>query len=211
MKKILLLAILFLSLSIPSRAQTHSASLSWTPSVTAGVSGQNVYRANCAGTVTAGACSTDSTATFTKLAAGTNLGPTIASFTDSTVAGGSAYIYYVTAVCPATGACQGESVPSGHVATVIPGTPPNPPTGLSLTSVALVINPDGTQTVTAKWTDTNLGVGQSFLFSDGKKVVNQGLTSSTTGTFAEIYKSAPGTVFFSVCDALGQCVSRQAM
>src|SRR5579863_504691 len=105
-----------------------TVSLSWTLSAIGAppVISQNMYRAACTGTVTSGVCSTDSTETFAKLPAGINA--VTATFTDTTVVAGSSYIYYVTAVCPATGTCVGESIPSNHVAvTVPPNSVPPPP------------------------------------------------------------------------------------
>jgi hypothetical protein len=182
----------------------HQVNLSWTLSVGVGIVSQNVYRANCTGTVTAGTCSTDSTATFTKLSAGTAIGPTLTTFSDTTVAAGASYIYYVTAVCPTAGACVGESSPSSHVAGSIPGNPPPPPTGLQILTISKVINPNGSETFTAKWSDTNTSAEQTYSFSNGTQIINQGLTSSLTGTFAEEVTVPNGTaIVFLVSDAMG--------
>lgn len=201
------------SASIPTFAAatplSPSVVLTWTLSPTVGVTSQNVYRAPCTGTVTNSACSTDSTATFTKLPAGTALGPTVATFTDTTVSDGQAYIYYVTAVCPAAPVqpCNGESLPSNHAAAAVPGVPPQPPSGVTIGSVTAVVN-GANKTVIAKWTDTN-AVGQYFSFTDGTKFLNQGLTSSLTGSFAEeVTVPATTIVTFFACDATGSCASQ---
>ena len=123
MKRLLALLVLFcssvsaaeLKVAVVPDPQTggQSVSLSWTvPAAVTGVvyTGFNVYRAPCTGTVTAAVCSTDSTATFAKLSAGTGLPATASTFTDSTVAGGTNYIYYVTSLC--TTCTTQESVPS---------------------------------------------------------------------------------------------------
>jgi len=206
-----LLVILALIVSVQSaKAQSHSVSLSWVLSSSTGVTSQNVYRGNCTGTVTSGTCSTDSTATFTKLSAGAGLGPAVTTFTDSTVAAGQSYIYYVTAVCPATGACQGESAPSSHVAATIPGNPPPPPTGLSITSVSLNVN-GANETILARWTDTS-NTQQHYAFTDGQLYRGQGLTSSASGSFAETLTVPAGTpITFLVCNAEGTCASQKAM
>lgn len=201
MKRFFLLLFLF-----AATAHAQSFLITGTASPTAGVIGYNVYRANCTGIVTSGVCSTDSTAVFSKLAAGASM--VVTSLTDSTAVAGNSYIYYVTAVCPTSGPCQGESAPSNHLAVSIP---PAPPSGVTLTSVTAIANPDGTQTITAKWSDTN-PVQQTFSFSDGLSVKNQGLTSSSTGTFAERYTAiGSATIYFTVCDAAGQCASQKAM
>lgn len=197
MKKLFALA-LVLGFSVATHAQTHSASVTWTLSTSTAVVSQNVYR------------SADAGVTFTKLAAGTALGPAVTSFTDSTVAAGASYQYYVTAVCPTTGACVGESVPSNKVTAVIPGNPPPPPTGLTIGSVAMNTT-GGVETALAKWSDTS-GTQQSFFFTDGSKVIAQGLTSSLTGTFAEQWKGTPtSTVWFTVCNSVGACATQKAM
>jgi hypothetical protein len=68
-----------------------------------------------------------------------------------------------------------------------------------------------TQTVLAKWSDTS-GTQQSYFFTDGNKVIAQGLTSSATGTFAEATFSAAGVpIQFVVCNSVGQCATKKAM
>jgi len=208
MKKIkLLLFLALVAATANAQAVPHSASLSWTLSTNAAVTSQNVYRGACAGTVTTGTCRTDSTATFTKLPAGTALGPGVKTFTDSTVTASTGYIYYVTALC-ATCNPQ-ESIPSNHIAVVIPADQPPPPTGLTITSVAMNIT-GTTQTVVAKWSDTS-GTEQEFRFSDGNLFVAQGLTSSATGSFAEQWVGPAGTpITFIACNAKGSCASQAA-
>lgn len=186
----------------------HSVSLSWTAAVTTGVTytGFNVYRALCTGTVTAAVCSTDSTASFSKLSAGTGLPATAVAFTDSTVSAGTNYIYYVTSLC-ATCSNQ-ESVPSNHEAVTIPANQPPPPT-LSITSVAINVT-GNTETITASWTDSS-GTQQSFKFSNGQIFVAQGLTSDPSGNFVQQWSGPAGTpISFQVSNAAGQFASQAA-
>jgi hypothetical protein len=189
-------------------APSPSVVLTWTLSPTVGVTSQNVYRAPCTGTVTGSVCSTDSTAVFTKLAAGINLAAAATTFTDTTVVDGQAYIYYVTAFCPIGQlSCSGESLPSNHAAAAVPGGPPQPPSGVVIGSVTATVN-GANKTVVARWTDTN-AVGQYFSFTDGTKFLNQGLTSSLTGSFAEeVVVPATTTITFFACDATGSCASQ---
>lgn len=202
MKRILSILALIVACSISALAQTHSASVAWTPSTSAAVVSQNIYRANCAGTVTANVCSTDSTATFTKLAAGTGIAASAISFTDSTVAGGQSYIWYVTAVCPATGTCQGESLPSNHIAATIPGTPPPPPTGLSILSVA-VTNVNGQDRLQADWTDAN-GTATAFtIFGGNGQVLKQGSQTAADGVYSYAILVPVQSGVVSICDAQG--------
>jgi hypothetical protein len=94
----------------------YSVALNWTVSVTAGVTGQNLYRAPWA--LPSGPCGT-----FVKI----NTAPLAASATssiDSTVVPGGAYCYAVTATAPA-----GESGLSNIVQNL--QIPPAPPTALA--------------------------------------------------------------------------------
>ena len=187
---------------------THQGQLSWVAPVTTGVvySGFNVYRATCTGTVTAGVCSTDSTATFAKITA-TALPATASSFTDTPLSAATSYIWYVTSLC-ATCTTQ-ESVPSNHVAGTTTANQPPPPV-LSIVSVAMNIN-GANETILAKWTDTS-GTQQHFSFTDGNLFRGQGITSSLTGTFAETLTVPAGTpITFLVCTAQGNCASQKAM
>lgn len=118
MKKFLLLALaLFLaSVSAVAQSNTNNVTLTWTDSVTSGVTGYNVYRA-------AAACSTNPT--LTKIG---SAGATATTFTDSNVADGNVYCYGVTAV----GANGIEStVSSAEVSVNL--VPPAPPTNLTAT------------------------------------------------------------------------------
>jgi len=186
MKKISALALAML-IAIPAFA--HTASVSWVNSPD--TANTNVYRL-------VGTCPTSLTG-FTKL---TTTPVTTASYTDSTVTVGTTYAYYVTAILNGT-----ESVPSNCISATVPVAPP---TGLSITSVALSTT-GGVETAVAKWSDTS-GTQQSFFFTDGNKVIAQGLTSSLTGTFAEQWKGTPtSTVLFTVCNSVGQCATQKAM
>jgi hypothetical protein len=95
----------------------YSVSLTWTPSTTQGVTAQNVWRAPYATTC----------GTYAVLTAGTNLSPTVTTFTDSTVAPGASYCYAVTSYN-----ANGNSAldQAGDNPSLIP---PAPPTGLNST------------------------------------------------------------------------------
>ena len=110
MNKLCALVASLLILAGAAFAQTHHATLSWTLSTGTGVVSQNVYRAPCTSAVSNNACTEGTFAVLQNVAA------TVTTFTDSTVTGGNSYSYFVTAVCPTTGACQGESVASNHYA-----------------------------------------------------------------------------------------------
>jgi hypothetical protein len=74
-----------ITVSLLGTGVVHSATLSWTPSVTSGVTGYNVYRGTVLGTYT-------------------QINPTTVSgnsYSDTQVIGGTTYYYVVTAVAPA--------------------------------------------------------------------------------------------------------------
>jgi hypothetical protein len=137
--------------------------------------------------------------------------------TDTTVLGGQVYDYYVNVTCMGTGAAcaapytgAGAGPNSNEVATLIPPTAPPAPT-ISIGSVAENINPDGTQTVVAKWTDTN-PVGQWFSFSDGNNFLSQGFIAPGPTTFAEEWTGPASTVvIFNATDAAGVSASQKEM
>ncbi len=202
MKRFLLILGLTLCAVVGVQAQTHSATIAWTLSASAGVTSQNVYRAPCTGTAAAGACSAEGA--FTKIA---SPGPAVTTYTDSTVAAATGYSYYLTAVCSTCS--PSESVPSVHIAAMIPGNQPAPPTGPTITSVAILLN-GTTETVVAKWTDPT-GTQQDYRFSNGSQFVAQGLTSSASGAFAEEWTGPAGTaITFIACNSTGGCVSQKA-
>jgi hypothetical protein len=120
MKKIAVMAAMFLFAVLPAFAQ-HTVVLSWTaPTGTPAAVSYNMYRAT-------GACA--SGLTFTKI----NTAPiTVTTFTDSSTAltPNATFCYQATAVS-STGV---ESVPSNQAGATIPG-PPSAPTGLTVTSV----------------------------------------------------------------------------
>ena len=193
MKRLLALPLLLL-FSLPILAQTHSASVSRTVSTSTAVISQNVYRSSDAGV------------TFTKLAAGTGLAATATTFTDSTAAAGATYQYYVTAVCPTTGACIGESIPSNKVTAVIPGNPPPPPTGLTITSVA-INNVNGQDRLQVNWTAPTNDSTAFTIFGGNGQVLKQGSQTTSNGvySYAILIPVQNGTV--SICDARG-CTSQ---
>lgn len=185
-------------------AQSPSASLSWTLSTNAAVTSQNVYRAPCNGTVTSGTCSSEGA--FAKLPAGTAISPTLATFTDSSVTRGQSYSYYVTAVCPASGACVGESLPSNHYAASIPGAIPPPPTGLSITSVAMN-NVNGQDRFQANWTDSSGATTAFTIFGAQGQVLKQASQTTANGIYSYAILIPVQNGAFSVCDAKG-CTSQ---
>jgi fibronectin type 3 domain-containing protein len=74
-----------ITVSLLGTGVVHSATLSWTPSVTTGVTGYNVYRGTVLGTYM-------------------QINPTTVSgdsYADTQVIGGTTYYYVVTAVSPA--------------------------------------------------------------------------------------------------------------
>ena len=115
-------------------AQTHSAQFSWTASVSSGVTGYNIYRAPCTGTVSGATCS--AAGTFIKLTASPVSGT---SFTDSSAAlvAGSKWDAYATSVCPTCN--PGESAPSNHQAFAVPlDGQPQPPQNFLLALLARI-------------------------------------------------------------------------
>lgn len=188
MKRKFVLA-LVLVLALAAQSFAHTASISWSNSPD--TSNTNVYRL-------AGTCPATTTG-FVKITA---TPVTTANYTDSTVSPG-VYCYYVTATLNGS-----ESVPSNTAQATVPVAPPS---GLSITSVSMIINPNGTETVLAKWTDSS-GTQQDFRFSDGSKFVSQGLTSSLTGSFAQTFTGPAGTaITFIACNSQGSCASQKAM
>jgi hypothetical protein len=107
---------------------------SWTVSTTPGNTGQNVYRA----AYTGGACGS-----FAILPAGANIAPTLAVFTDSTVAAGASYCYGVTAI-GANGKESAMDLAGNNPALI----PPAPPTGFNGT---VAKNANGSEDVIYAW------------------------------------------------------------
>jgi hypothetical protein len=122
---------------------SHSATVTWTPSTSAGVTSVNVYRALCTGTVSGNTCSTDTgSLTFAKIAA---VPVPTATYVDTTVIAGTSYVYYLTAVC--SGCTPTESVPGNHFTGTIPAdvVPLVPPVLLSIVT-AQELSVDDSQT-----------------------------------------------------------------
>jgi hypothetical protein len=209
MKKLFGLVAVMLMACVPAMAQTHTISLSWVASTTAGVATYNVYRAPCTGTISAGVCSAEGT--FAKIG---NVAAPIVTYSDSTVAAGSSYSYYVTAVCPVnncSGGGTGESVASNHIAAAVPFPPPNPPSNLSITSVSKQVT-GSTTTLSASWVDTpGTTTNYSILWQPNGQVITSGWVNSATGIYTTTWtgKVKPNTqVIFKVCDATKTCDSR---
>src|SRR5512147_525088 len=115
MKKLILLACLFLPWAAFAQAPQHSATLTWGASTTTGVS-YHVYRATCTGTITGGVCSQAGTYSIIGTV-------NVLTYADTLVSGGEKLDYYVTAFCPTAGCSDGssgESNPSNHWAGTIP-------------------------------------------------------------------------------------------
>lgn len=170
-------------------ASAHTVSLSYVNSPD--TPNTNVYRLT-------GSCPAGTTG-FIKLTSS----PVVTSnYIDSTVVAGN-YCYFVTAVLNGV-----ESAPSNTAQATVPVAPPS---GLSITSVAINILPNGRQQVLARWSDPS-ATGQSFFFSDNSKILAQGLTASQTGMFAQQWKGPVGTkIRFNACNSIGQCASQLAM
>ena len=177
---------LFLVLA-PARAQ-HKVTLTWTNSPD--TNNTFVYRLT-------GPCP-NPLAGFTKLTA---VPITTATYADSAVNAGTTYAYYATAFLNNL-----ESVPSNCISATVPVTPPS---GLSITSVAINII-GNTETVTAQWVDPS-GTQQAFKFSNGTSFVAQGLTSDPSGNFAQQWTGPAGTpIIFMVQNAAGANASQAA-
>lgn len=203
MKRLISALLFFLAAGVAS-AQ-HSVGLTWQASPTTGIAGYNVYRAPCTGTVSAGTCSQEGA--FAKVGATTSL-----AYTDTTVAAGGAYSYYITAFCPAAGCSSslaGESAASTHVAAVVPKDAPLPPTSPSITTVARTAT-GANVTLSASYTAAP-NVLTSYSFMSGSTVLIKGTQVNASGTYAVSWsgKLKPGaTAIFQVCDTNKQCDSR---
>lgn len=120
----LLFATLILLLA-GSPAFAHSATLSWTDSVTPGVVSYDVYRAQCTVPYSnVGGVFENVTCSF--IGSPSLIGSTSSSgLVDTAISAGQSYEYYVTAVCGS--GCTGMSGPSNTVViTVAPAPPTNP-------------------------------------------------------------------------------------
>jgi len=203
MRRILVVAILALGLSVSAGAQgklkatvtAHSVALTCTASVTPGVAGYNFYR----GAVAAGP--------FTVIGS-----PTTCAFTDTNVTAGSTYVYQVTSFCPPLPAgCStniaGESLPSSQFTATIPNPqPPGAPTGLSGTVAVIHI---GTQDrITATWSDVPMLSTFYVLFNATQNFIqmNGAPTPNANGTYSISYTGAPFNGNWAVCDAHYTCM-----
>lgn len=182
----------------PAEAQAHSVSLTCTASTTGTVTGYFFYR------------STTSGSGYTKL----NATPVSScAYTDTTVQANTTYFYVATAFDPGAAGGNQESSFSNQVTAVIPPNPqPNPPTSLTLGTVALLRNSDGTVTITAQYQDkpgnlTRFQVAQVYPY----KVVKSGSLSNASGQYTVSWVGPmSGQGFFGVCDSTGKCVSAYA-
>ena len=204
MKRTISALFLFLLSAIGTFAQ-HSATLNWQASPTAGLAGYAIYRAPCTGTVSGNTCSAEGT--FAKLSVVSAL-----TYTDTTVTGGSLYSYYVTAVCPSAGcssSISGESVGSNHIGIIVPKDPPQPPAGLTITTVSKSSTGANT-TLSANWTTTP-NIQTTYTFMSSGQVLGRGSQVNTTGAYTAgwIGKLKPGSnVVFQACDTNNSCDSR---
>jgi hypothetical protein len=143
-----ILAVVACSLSWSLRATAQSVTLRWDASPAADVTEYRVYRSACADDVVDGICTPEGT--FGRIA--TVAAPTT-TYTDegSGLSLGKGFVWYVTAVCPATGAsCSGESGESNRVAHFFAAPPPPAPGNLEIVSVEANLDPPR-PTVAARW------------------------------------------------------------
>ncbi len=187
----------FLLLASPVFAQTHSATLSWGASSTAGVN-YNIYR--CTGV---GCAPFPGTPLVSQYAGGL-------TYKDSAVTAGTTYQYQITATC--TQSCAvgftGESAPNNVVTAVIPIAPiiPQPPGTLSITTVSMV--PSGSKVqINASWKDSPSIPTNYALYGNGAKLLKSGQPSIvSSGLYTMSWSGAKPTIpWFTVCDAIGDC------
>ena len=201
MKKLLAL----LLFAIPTFAQTHSVSLSFNASTTPGVATYNIYRA--LGVGSSCAAPTQCVVIGTVPASGP------LTFVDTTVVGGTNYSYFATAVCLSTGCgggFTGESGFSNSVSAVVPGTPPAPPTALSITSIVRNIS-NGTTTIVASWQDKP-NVKTTFTLATHTQYLKKGTLSNASGIYSTSWSgkiASTTAVEFNVCDASGACLNEK--
>jgi hypothetical protein len=177
----------------------QTAKLTWVASNTAGVTGYNVYRAPCTGTITGSACS--SAGPFAKLNAALIAGVT---YTDATGAPGTVYDYYVTAMCP-TACTPAESAASNHFAVTIPS-------GLKITNTSRTSSGNRV-TVTAAWTDAPLiKTTYTLAYAQTGAVLTTGSLTNATGNYSMTWtgKVTPpsAALAFKVCDTTGACATQ---
>ena len=184
MKKVISATLIATLLTIPLFAQ-HSAQSQWQASTTANIAGYNMERAICIGTITAGVCSiTPPEAAWVKINASVISSTT---YTDTAVLAGQKYVYRAKAVCPPLGCTTvppiiaGESGPSNTVAITIPTDSPQPPTNLSITSVAINFT-NGTKTVYAYWL-SEPGSTRWSVRDNAGKVLGYGVSNSAIGSY----------------------------
>ena len=201
---ILVLALLFVIGPAAALAQGHSATRTFTASPTAGVTGYNMYRAPCTGTITTNVCS--AAGTPVKL----NSTPfTALTYTDSTVAAGALYDYYATAVCPTT-CTTTESAPSNHFAVTIPKDVVLPPGNLAVTTVTRNLMPNGNTQIVAGWASLP-GTATTYTLYGNGRVLATGVLRNSSGNYLATWNGAlkVGTdVTFEVCTSAGECSSK---
>lgn len=182
------LAILLLTI-FPAVTQAHSVSLTCTASSTPTVTGYFFYR------------STTNGSGYTKL----NSTPVSScAFTDTTVQANTTYFYVATAFDPGA---SSESAFSNQITAVIPPNPaPNPPTGLTLGTVAMHVS--GSQTsLSASWQDAPKNGTQVWKVFDynGHVIASGMISSNNTGGYSAAASLATPSRFpvtFQVCDQI---------
>lgn len=202
MKKILAATMLFSILSFSANASAqHTASLAWTPSVTADITSQQVLRGSAAG------------GPYTTIVPA--LGSGLVAYIDAMVQPGQTYYYVLTATDP-----NGVSGFSNEATAVIPGAPPPPPppsgvpvflrygTSASYTDASGNVwksgaCPGSTASVTHVITKTTTQPLYQFeCYGSSWTLKVTGLTPNApytlTGKFAETYWTAAGKRVFSV-------------
>jgi hypothetical protein len=203
MFKKLLLVILLLSASLYAQTVPHSSTLNWIASPTVGVT-YNVYRANNPGATLATCPPADITNTAVWIKVSTGIAGL--TFKDTSVSAGQSLCYFVTAVLatstPTT--LAGESVPSVMATSLIPRDTVQPPTGLSIPTVAMTTS-GSTTFAEVNWT-APLGDAVSWTLYDDKATLlasGYGVSSGNMSWGGHREKM----LSFKVCDSLS-CVSR---
>lgn len=174
----------------------HSVAMKFTVSPTAGTT-TNIYRAPCP-SVVGTTCPTPGTfAVIGNAAAG------VTTYTDSTVQPGAGYAYQITALCGSgcPSGIGGESVPSAAVGALIPTDKPQPPGGLTITTITQN-NSGSNTTISAFWQDTKTNANFYALFGNNRILLwgANAFKMSWTGPI-------PNNPWVSVCDAVGNCAT----
>jgi hypothetical protein len=199
-------AFLLLALLLPISAfAQHSARINFTVSSTPGVASYDAYRAPCTGAVTS--TNTCPEGTFAKVGS-----TTTSPYIDTAVTAGSAYAYYLIAVCPSTGCTatvKGSSAPSNHIAATIPFDAPQPPVLLDITTARVIRNGANVQ-LSASWVD-NPGFQTSWTLLVNGSSFASGTQTNPAGNYGVnwVGKINPSAkLALLVCDQTSNCINR---